>query len=63
MLMDIGSAKWILDRAVDTGQRLLPRLGSALMGDMWMNLVDARETAQARSQAIIPSVGTRGGPS
>ena len=26
----------------------LPRLGSALMGDMWMNLVDARETAQAR---------------
>jgi hypothetical protein len=26
----------------------LPRLGCALMGDMWMNLVDARETAQAR---------------
>jgi hypothetical protein len=26
----------------------LPRLGSALMGDIWMNLVDARETAQAR---------------
>jgi hypothetical protein len=26
----------------------LPRPGSALMGDMWMNLVDARETAQTR---------------
>jgi hypothetical protein len=25
----------------------LPRLESALMGDMWMNLVDARETTQA----------------
>jgi hypothetical protein len=25
----------------------LPRPGSALMGDMWLNLVDARETAQA----------------
>ena len=25
-----------------------PRPGFALMGDMWMNLVDARETAQAR---------------
>jgi hypothetical protein len=27
----------------------LPRPRSALMGDMWMNLVDTRETAQARS--------------
>jgi hypothetical protein len=26
----------------------MPRLGSAQMGDMWMNRVDARETAQAR---------------
>jgi hypothetical protein len=26
----------------------LTRLGSALMGDMWMNLVDDREMAQAR---------------
>jgi hypothetical protein len=26
----------------------LPRPGSALMGDMWMNLLDARVTAQAR---------------
>jgi hypothetical protein len=26
----------------------LPRLGSALMGDIWMNLVDASETAQPR---------------
>ena len=26
----------------------LPRQGSALMGEMWMTLVDARETAQAR---------------
>jgi hypothetical protein len=25
----------------------LPRPGSALMGDMWMNLVDTREKAQA----------------
>jgi hypothetical protein len=74
MLMDIVSAKGILDRAVVSGALLqlrntqdrdsklssakalygrelrdfLPRAGSALMGDMWMNLVDARETAQAR---------------
>jgi hypothetical protein len=29
-------------------REFLPRPGSALMGDMWMNLVDAREMAQAR---------------
>ena len=74
MLMDIVSAKGILDRAVVSGALLqlrnnpdrdsklspakalygrelrdfLPRPGSALMGDMCMNLVDVREMAQAR---------------
>ena len=73
MLMDIVSAKGILDRAVvsrallqlrNTQDRdskpspakalyerelrdFLPRLGSSLIGDIWMNLVDARDTAQA----------------
>jgi hypothetical protein len=31
----------------------LPRLGSALMGDMWMNLVDAREAAQACKEEVV----------
>ena len=32
---------------LERSRDFLPRLESALMGDMWMNLVDARETTQA----------------
>jgi hypothetical protein len=61
MLMDIVSAKGILDRAVVSrallqlrntpdrdnklSQPMLSLGESSGMGDMWMNLVDARETA------------------
>ena len=41
----LSSAKALYGREL---RDFLPRAGSALMGDMWMNLVDARETAQAR---------------
>ena len=41
----LSPAKALYERAL---RDFLPRLGSALMGDMWMSLVDARETAQAR---------------
>jgi hypothetical protein len=34
----------------------LPRLGSALLGDMWMNLVDAMETDQAQGQKFREEV-------
>ena len=41
----LSPAKALYERAL---RDFLPRLGSALLGDMWMSLVDARETAQAR---------------
>ena len=64
MLMDIVSAKGILGRAL-VSRTLFPLRNnmcrgskmSALMGEMWMTLVDARETAQSHRA----SVGTIGG--
>ena len=38
----------------------LPRLGSALMGDMWMNLVDAREGGRLLRHAG-PTIQRRNG--